>query len=498
MTNDLARAYFRAGQFLRAQDFTDEQCYHVAMRRRHNIAHHTWGIVRGLELSIEEGSVFVMPGMAVDGYGRELIVQTKTKLPFPKAFDDKGVTLLDVGVVYQRLAGPAATDVQLACAGDGKTAPSRWMEQPAIRLEAGEVGGSNRRRPASVPDGDWGFDPTRSAPDSGEDDWPVFLGQVTYDQSTPDKLYTVDLSGRPYVGLVGEAVVAASGRAWVEVGGPLVLHPGFNRRLNEPSYDVEAEGEHKRRFAVFVAPESGVAQAPIAPALAIDDAGDIAINGNTTLRGDLTMASGAVTFEPGSVDAPLRSWAIYRAKRDTSAGPDELRVQMGQLRSAGSRIAVGVWDAETKAFKPCLAVGDDCTVTVYGDLRVDGQLRSSTAPAPVLSEQARQFMLSAFFSGTSGANLVIDPVRQTRLQETAVQAILGSMAQTTTARAASPQGVAPEAATPEAMLRELAIRLSDPALRSQFAELLKSEFADVATGLRSDLRKSPPGGAAKT
>ena len=61
---------------LRPQDFGDEQAYHIAMRRRHIIAHHLWGIVRGLELAVEN-ALFVQPGIAVDGYGRELILSAR-------------------------------------------------------------------------------------------------------------------------------------------------------------------------------------------------------------------------------------------------------------------------------------------------------------------------------------------------------------------------------------------------------------------------------------
>src|SRR5215207_6199504 len=75
MNNDLSRVRYTPRQFLGAQDFTDEQAYHLGMHRRHNIAHHTWGIVRGLELIVEdEDSLFVQPGFAVDGFGRELLL----------------------------------------------------------------------------------------------------------------------------------------------------------------------------------------------------------------------------------------------------------------------------------------------------------------------------------------------------------------------------------------------------------------------------------------
>jgi hypothetical protein len=75
--NGTVRVHYFPRQFLRTQDFADEQAYHVTMHRRHTIAHHTWGIVRGLELLVDEGSLFVQPGVAIDGYGRALVLSRK-------------------------------------------------------------------------------------------------------------------------------------------------------------------------------------------------------------------------------------------------------------------------------------------------------------------------------------------------------------------------------------------------------------------------------------
>ncbi|MFZ2101297.1 MAG: hypothetical protein WAU86_12110, partial [Oricola sp.] len=71
--NQIERLNYYQGQYLRAQDFRDEQEYHRDLRRRHNLGQHTWGIVAGLELVEEDkegGSgkdIFIQPGMAVDG-----------------------------------------------------------------------------------------------------------------------------------------------------------------------------------------------------------------------------------------------------------------------------------------------------------------------------------------------------------------------------------------------------------------------------------------------
>lgn len=78
--------YFN-GQFLREADFTDEQTYHLEMRRRHNLRLHTPGIVFGLGVTAGTGKVTVQPGMAIDVQGREIILESVTDLPITAATD---------------------------------------------------------------------------------------------------------------------------------------------------------------------------------------------------------------------------------------------------------------------------------------------------------------------------------------------------------------------------------------------------------------------------
>lgn len=89
--NSIERPQYYQGQYLGAEDFTAEQSYHRDMRRRHNLGPHAWGIVIGLQLVLEDqeaGSgkdVFIEPGLAIDGYGREIIALRRHKLD-PAAF----------------------------------------------------------------------------------------------------------------------------------------------------------------------------------------------------------------------------------------------------------------------------------------------------------------------------------------------------------------------------------------------------------------------------
>lgn len=72
--------YFR-GQLLLEDDFIAEQHYHAHARDRHALNLHGWGIVRGLEVfRVDETTVAVSPGYAVDGQGHEIELREEERL----------------------------------------------------------------------------------------------------------------------------------------------------------------------------------------------------------------------------------------------------------------------------------------------------------------------------------------------------------------------------------------------------------------------------------
>jgi hypothetical protein len=68
------KVLYRERQLLRAADLRAGQEYLLGLAGRHVIGPHEFGIVRGLGVSVDQGNVKVAPGLAVDGYGRELVV----------------------------------------------------------------------------------------------------------------------------------------------------------------------------------------------------------------------------------------------------------------------------------------------------------------------------------------------------------------------------------------------------------------------------------------
>ena len=72
---DIKRLNYFNYQFLVENDFSDEQTYHLGMRRRHNIVLHSWGIADGLAVSkTGDKEVTISPGLAIDNTGREIVL----------------------------------------------------------------------------------------------------------------------------------------------------------------------------------------------------------------------------------------------------------------------------------------------------------------------------------------------------------------------------------------------------------------------------------------
>jgi len=381
---------FRERQVLRAADLELEQSYLTAMRRRHNIGQHGWGIVSGLELTMTPAGVaIVRPGMAVDGYGRELFVHAPLELP-ADAFDTLGSDSLDVWLFYDLMEMSVPQRGSWDC-GPGQN--SRTREQSRLRLTISR--GVDPRGPIEVPDDDLLFPPQEMPPDSPAREWPIFLGTITRTNSLTRR-YDAPRSSRPYATLVGESVVAPSGRARMQVGSELE--------------------QDTRRFAVAVTDAANKA----VERLAIDRNGDTTLTGNTTLdvhpgakappprlrmrehivqsasdgeavvteplcdsggrAGEETLgAARTVRFLPlAATPAQAAPWQIYRTSvQEEGRTLQQLRVEMAHPGDKGNpqlyKLTVGTRDTSGD-FNACLTLTADCTLTIEGDVNVLGQL----------------------------------------------------------------------------------------------------------------------------
>lgn len=359
------RVNYYERQFLRAQDFRDEQAYHVAMRRRHAIAHHIWGIARGLELLVEpEGGIFVQPGVAIDGYGRELLLPERRAIS-PTVFDEIGGDRVDVYLYYGRVDSDPPHPGYDECATGQFT---RSRELVNLRLARADPD-ADPRCPRQVPAGDLDFNPARRPPDSPLAGWPVFVGQLARDAAGVVSALT---AGRPYVGLVGVAILSPSRRARVILG------------------DAPPAAPDARRFAVFLRAEDddpcGVAPAPEAQLeIVTADAGPdeegrqrwatrVDLRGETTVHGNVAISAGALRVDDEAAEPRLpQPWRVYRVRTPAASGGgdlQEMRIEMPEKPAGGapSHVTIGAWSSQAKRFMPCLTVTNDCRVIVQGNL----------------------------------------------------------------------------------------------------------------------------------
>jgi hypothetical protein len=414
-------------QYLRVQEFTDEQAYQISMRRRHNISHHGWGIVQGLEPHVVDGNLYVTPGIAIDVFGREAILDSQQTLP-ASAFLDQNSNVLDVWLTYSSApASPAPTGY--AAATNGNTQYYRVIESPQITLLKPSVS-STPGNPAGTQLSDAAFNAIQPAPEDGY--WPIFLGRVTSNSGNTDQPYAIDLSNRPYAGLIGEKIVAASGSAALQIG-------------MQSATDTN-------RLAVTI-PAGGT------PAMAIDQTGKLTVQGETAIQGNL-MLSG-LSLQPAPAPAPVATtpqpWRIYCAQGTDSSGNavSELRVEMAGGGTGANQVVFGAWSTQANKFNPCLTVSDNGTVTVNGNLVVNGQLKQGNVVPGQLSPQAKAIATSSMVSGVSAGPALMS------------------------------RGPAPvTAASPAAVLRSHLKDLESALAHPQFLTMLKGEFQGVAAELK--------------
>ena len=126
---DMKRVNYFLGQFLEAQDFLDEQSYHVELRRRRNRLQYGPGILDGLAVT-KTGArqITVGAGTAVDRDGRELVVLVPQVVP--NVTGAAGSTVF-VTITYAEAQLPEDQRTK-----GGYTGYIRMAERPQIKVQA--------------------------------------------------------------------------------------------------------------------------------------------------------------------------------------------------------------------------------------------------------------------------------------------------------------------------------------------------------------------------
>lgn len=350
----LPRIRWHERQTVQSDDLQAEQDYRIDLRRRHNLGHHGWGVVRGMALVPAPAGVVVEPGLAVDGYGREILLPARLTL----SIDTLGPALAELGVpdadrpglavwvLYSR--NPSAPE-RSASADPHR----RWHEECRLRLTA--AAGIDPARPPGVADDDFGRGPHQSPVDDPAVEWPVYLGEIEQAPGDSQELL-VDLGRRRLASLIGSEVrdPAHSGR--LRVVDPRGKQP-FGVALRGPD-GVLRERLTLDRQANASLHGSCRAGAVVAPSVGF---------GDPTVSGAVPgLGSGAVPA-PGTVDRHL----------DPESGRQQLRWSLQPQRgeeSAVSRLSIGPSNA------PSLTVGADRKVWA-ANLKLGGRLRQGPIPA---------------------------------------------------------------------------------------------------------------------
>jgi hypothetical protein len=284
VVSTIERVNYYEQQYLRSFDFTAEQTYHLEMRRRLNLALHLTGLVSGLELTmgpLEPGlpdQVYVTPGIAIDGYGREIVRVATFAIDEDVVANNKisAAGDYDVYVAHQRELGTPPDAGYRVC--DIKDQYTRWSESGRIFLS-----NEKQQQPAVAP--------TDALPDDpGAAPWPVKLGTVTIGlDATGTALIataakTAKLGDRNYVGIRAQRLVAPVAALTADASKQDKALPIWS----------EADFRATRNLIVgtdFTVDKTKVKPAPTDPNFP-GDAGNVRIEKNLFLKGELYKSQG--------------------------------------------------------------------------------------------------------------------------------------------------------------------------------------------------------------
>lgn len=245
---NIERLNYYEGEYLGAVDFDAEQEYHRDMRRRHNLGQHTWGIAAGLDLAqVPNGGpnnavdIFLMPGMAIDGFGREIVVLGKAQLtqdPFAPYYDPNPAAApkqMYLWIAYDQSMANASTDscsrtgnsnafgrvqesYRIAVTPDPASPANDPMVVDGNTIAAGVVS-STPPAPGEVVLPLDGSVPYQEFSDSDSSlNWFIPIGRVLWDPHNEvfvSQPAAAAAQGRAYVGNVAETIYAPGGTVTV-------------------------------------------------------------------------------------------------------------------------------------------------------------------------------------------------------------------------------------------------------------------------------------------
>lgn len=196
----VTRVHYRERQRLRAADLRAEQAYRRALAARHGLTAHDWGVVRGLRVARAHAGAFsILPGVAIDGYGRELVVAE----PMPLEIED---TERCWSVVLH------------GCERPEQRPPGRSCEEvPAPRIAAHVIVSLIDGFEMPDDDGDPVDRVVQSSSSEGQP-WPVLLARIGRACAGSASAPIVDYSRTRYVRHRAALIRGPHGRAQLQLG----------------------------------------------------------------------------------------------------------------------------------------------------------------------------------------------------------------------------------------------------------------------------------------
>ena len=239
--NDISeqRPDFFEGEYLAAADLEQLVIYLRDQSARHALGGHAWGIVAGLQL-VEQTSpaggldVYLLPGYAVDGYGRAVIVLNPLRLT-PDIFNGQPTGPVELWLRYDQGSTKGTRPGFEVCnAGDSYTrvaesyalaaGPFATLDAQSGITVAGEVVDDPRTAPRLFDDNGPiacdGSVPFQDLPlaDETKSHWLIPLGWVGWQAGSPGQLLALSDDERVYsrrlrryLGVVAESILAADG-----------------------------------------------------------------------------------------------------------------------------------------------------------------------------------------------------------------------------------------------------------------------------------------------
>lgn len=361
--NPVERLNYYQFQYVGVEDFQDQQAYHRDMRRRHNLGPHSWGLVSGCNIvetprEADAGfvDIYVSPGVAVDGYGREIIILEPAKVD-PELFAAFNTDRhLELWVRYDEVATRTATGGMVPCTDAaafsrvnesyrfivGTIVPSRTdltvggeIAKPAATAAPGEP---VEPADASIPYQDFPLDERAAL-------WLVRLGSVHWD-GTVRKFRPVASAdrlseGRNYAGFIGGSMLAEG--------------PGLRLGPRVAATDADAVD--------FASIE-----------------GRLRVDGRIVAKRDLEMHGGRVSWlSSGGSDEKRPLWMQRLAP--PSGGGAFLRIHIGDLSTSDTALTIGPGPS------PTTLATETVVLAVRADDRVDiptGRLRLHGKPRQLI------------------------------------------------------------------------------------------------------------------